>query len=66
MNFERYCDCEGWVSSWDRIVGVFTFAGMHGFVYRGRIFEFCPWCSKPLKKRNVTGEFVKLEEKDES
>jgi len=65
MNFERYCDCEGWKSSWDRIVGIFTFSALHGFVYRGRIFEFCPWCGMPLQKRDVAGEVVAIAEKGE-
>lgn len=44
------CDCENWLTYWQRIEGYFILAWTHGIEYNGEHFKYCPWCAKELKE----------------
>jgi hypothetical protein len=45
------CTCKDWKESLPQINGAITLADLHGMKYTGKVFVFCPWCRKKLKKK---------------
>lgn len=44
-----YC-CEEWRSGIAALDSVVMLASIHGSVYSGALFRFCPWCGRRQKK----------------
>ena len=53
MGFTKYCRCESWSNCMPQIAAAQDLAFVHGFVYTGRYFNFCPWCGKRLLEKRV-------------
>ena len=48
----RKCKCKDWKRDMPNIIGMSVMMQNHGMGYRGKIFEYCPWCGKKLIKVN--------------
>jgi len=45
------CTCKDWKENIDKLNEGWVFVSIHGGKgYTGKIFIYCPWCSKPLIK----------------
>lgn len=54
------CDCIDWFESINEINKSITFMWTHGITYKGKQFEYCPWCGGYLMKLPE----VKTDERD--
>ena len=46
----KECDCPDWRKNISIINGMLVTLSVHGIQYKGKIFNYCPWCGKLLVK----------------
>ena len=45
------CNCDDWKENISKLNSSFTLQSIHGLGgYSGKVFIYCPWCSKKLKE----------------
>ncbi len=49
------CACNDWNENIP-LVNISGFRLTHNMDYTGKRFDFCPWCGKPLKRKEITVE----------
>lgn len=42
------CDCDKWADNILKLSSCMTLAHVHGMGYKGKPFNYCPWCGKNL------------------
>jgi hypothetical protein len=51
------CTCKEWVENLPKVNAGFALMSVHGGTgYTGKVFEFCPWCSKSLRHPHREGK----------
>jgi hypothetical protein len=54
------CTCNKFKENIEKIDGCISYAFIHGMIYEGTPFKYCPWCGKKLtekEKENKKQEF---------
>ena len=42
----KVCTCEDYTQNMSKIDLIFDISYIHGYEYKGKFFEHCPWCGK--------------------
>lgn len=50
-NIIKECGCLDWRENIGIINGMLSTLATHGIQYRGKLFNYCPWCGKLLVVR---------------
>jgi hypothetical protein len=45
----KHCNCDYWKEGLRCVNSCISISDMHGFGYKGKIFDFCPWCGQKLE-----------------